>query len=184
MLSGIVIGCSTLTRLGDVVGRKPIYCLGMVLHVTFMSGLFLVKNEAIVFALLILFGLSMSSRYYVGYTYNMELQPKSHYVLVSTTMFLMESITYFFICIYFLKISNSWKKLQIPNLTFVLIGLITIPFFPESPRYLVSKGQFQKARKNFAWIGWFNGLDEQTIKDRLAEITFNKEYVEGKTIRD
>jgi MFS family permease len=37
-LVGIVIGCSTLTRLGDVYGRKPIYMLGICLHIGCMIG--------------------------------------------------------------------------------------------------------------------------------------------------
>ena len=30
---GIVIGCMTLTRMGDIVGRRPIYLIGLVLHI-------------------------------------------------------------------------------------------------------------------------------------------------------
>lgn len=74
-LFGIVIGCSTLTRLGDVYGRKPIYMLGLFLHLLFMSGIFFVTNAYLCFGLLFVFGMSISSRYYVGYTYNVEMQP-------------------------------------------------------------------------------------------------------------
>lgn len=65
--------------------------------------------------------------------------------------------------------------LQIPNVVFVTIGFIVISVLPETPRYLVSHGNFEKARKNFAWIGRFNGLDQETIRKRLGEIRFNKE---------
>ena len=34
-LLGIVIGCLTVARLGDVYGRKPIYKLGLYLHLAF-----------------------------------------------------------------------------------------------------------------------------------------------------
>ena len=105
-LFGIVIGCSTLTRLGDKHGRKPIYMLGIFMHLSFMTGILIASNDIICFVLIFIFGMSLTARYYVGYTYNMEMQPKSHYVLVSTTMFLFESLTYLFICFYYWVLSD------------------------------------------------------------------------------
>ena len=110
-LLGIVVGCSTLTRLGDILGRKPVYMLGLVMHISFMTGLLISTNLYFSYVLLFIFGLSITSRYYVGYTYNLEMQPKSHYVLVSTTMFVFESVVYIFIVIYFSSISSNWKYL-------------------------------------------------------------------------
>jgi len=110
-LAGIVIGCATLTRLGDIYGRKPIYMMGIIMHLIFMAGILFVTKQYITYLLIFWFGLSISTRYYVGYTYNVEMQPKSHYVLVSTTQFVFESITYTFVCIYFWKISKDWKLL-------------------------------------------------------------------------
>lgn len=170
-----MIGSSTLTRLGDVYGRKPIYLLGMVLHMCVSAAIVFVSNGMVCMLLLLVFGLSIASRYYVGYTYNVEVQPKSHYILVSTCMFLMESVVYFFCCCFFWKLSTDWHLLMIPNLVFMVLGLLTISWWPETPRYLVSSGQFTNARKSFAWIGRFNGLDDETIQQRLSEITFEKE---------
>mmetsp|Transcript_16361 Transcript_16361/g.27667 ORF Transcript_16361/g.27667 Transcript_16361/m.27667 type:complete len:89 (-) Transcript_16361:1162-1428(-) len=72
-LLGIVVGCSTLTRLGDVVGRKPIYLLGLTMHLMFMVGIILSENQIFSFILLFTFGISLTARYYVGYTYNLEM---------------------------------------------------------------------------------------------------------------
>lgn len=110
-LLGIVIGCSTLTRLGDVYGRKPIYILGIAMHLSFMFGILISRDAFVDYFLLFTFGMSITARYYVGYTYNVEMQPKSHYVLVSTTMFLFESCVYIFICCYFAYISDKWQYL-------------------------------------------------------------------------
>jgi len=111
-LIGIVIGCSTLTRMGDVVGRKPIYMLGLFMHITFIIIFLNVTNKWIAYALLCFFGMSVTAKYYVGYTYLLEIQPKSHHVLVSTTMFLFESVIYITICLYFTFIEyKDWKLL-------------------------------------------------------------------------
>ena len=170
-----MIGCSTLTRLGDVYGRKPIYMLGIVMHLIFMAGILFVTKPVITYLLIFWFGLSISTRYYVGYTYNVEMQPKSHYVLVSTTQFVFESITYTFVCIYFWKISRDWKLLQIPNVTLMVIGFVFLAMMPESPRFLISIRKFKEAREIFAWIGKVNGLDQNEINRRLSEIYFDGE---------
>ena len=137
-LFGIVIGCSTLTRLGDVYGRKPIYILGFIMHIGFMIGILNTENQYVGYFSIFIFGLSVTARYYVGYTYNLEMQPSNYHVLVSTTMFLFESLVYIFICIFFWVISDRWKLLQIPNLVLSVTGTFALFFMPESPRFLVA----------------------------------------------
>ena len=38
-LAGIVLGCLTIARLGDVYGRKPIYMLGLFMHLVTMIAI-------------------------------------------------------------------------------------------------------------------------------------------------
>lgn len=174
-LCGIVVGCMTLTRMGDVVGRKPIYMLGVVMHIVVMVGLIMSYNAYFDFLLVFTFGMSVTARYYVGYAYNLEMQPKSHYVLVSTSMFLIESVVYITICLYFWLVKGPWQLLQVPNLLLSIMGIIFLFFMPESPRFLISKKRFEEARTVFKWIGAKNGLDEKTIEERLDEIVFDGE---------
>ena len=152
-LCGIVIGCMTLTRMGDVVGRKPIYMLGVLMHIGVMCGLLLSTDAYFDFLLVFLFGMSVTARYYVGYAYNLEMQPKSHYVLVSTSMFLIESVVYITICLYFWLVKGPWQILQIPNLALSMMGIAFLFFMPESPRFLISKKRYEEARTIFKWIG-------------------------------
>ena len=72
-LAGIVVGCSTLTRMGDVKGRKPIYFIGMSLNLVCAVFLFFANHIFIVYFILFVLGISVSGRYYVGYTYNLEM---------------------------------------------------------------------------------------------------------------
>jgi hypothetical protein len=174
-LFGIVVGCVTLARLGDVLGRKPVYLIGLVMHLSLMVGLLLTSNLNLAFLLMFLFGVSLTGRYYVGYTYNLEMQPKSHHVIVSTTMFLSESFVYTFICFYFLYSSRNWKVLQIPNIIMSFAGIVFLCCFPESPRFLLSQRKYYEARKVFAWIGKVNGLSNDEVTQRLATVTFDGE---------
>lgn len=174
-LLGIVVGCSTLTRLGDVYGRKPIYLLGLFMHIFFMIGIIWSTNKFISYFLLFIFGMSVTARYYVGYTYNLEMQPKSQYVLVSTTMFMFESMVYFFICIYFRYIAKNWVVLQVPNLIFAISGIIFLLMMPESPKFLIAQKKFDEARLVFQWIGLKNGLPLIEITEKLDSIKFEGE---------
>ena len=83
---GIVLGCLTIARLGDVYGRKPIFKLGLYMHLAFsVSICFLqTQNLIIIYSLLMLLGMSVTARYYVGYSFNVEMQPKTKQPLVST----------------------------------------------------------------------------------------------------
>lgn len=174
-LFGIVIGCSSVTRLGDTLGRRPIYMLGIVMHLFFMFGIFIVSNYIATYVLTFIFGISVTARYYVGYTYSVEMQPKSHYVMVSTFQFLFESFTALFIAIYFWKISDQYQYLQIPNVLLMIVGFVFLAYMPESPRFKVCIKEYKEAREIFAWIGRVNGLSEQTIKQKLSEIIFEGE---------
>jgi len=165
----------TLTRLGDVAGRRPIFMLGVIMHIGFTIGLLWSTNPILTYGLIFIFGMSVTARYYVGYSYNLEMQPKSHYVLVSTSMFMFESFTYICICLYFWLVQGPWQYLQIPNLVLASAGMVFLSFMPESPRWLLSKKRFDEARHVFKWIGMQNGLEEEEVNLRLDEIVFDGE---------
>lgn len=77
-LLGIVIGCSTITKLGDYYGRRPIYLLGQIMNLLIIICLIFSTSVYIDYFLLFMLGLSVTGRYYVGYTFNVEMCPKSH----------------------------------------------------------------------------------------------------------
>ena len=70
---GIVVGSLTLTRLGDIYGRKPTYMGGLWMHLTFTISLLLVTNTYLLFGLMFYFGASATAKYYVGFNYLNEI---------------------------------------------------------------------------------------------------------------
>lgn len=72
-LFGIVVGSSTITRLGDVYGRKPIYLLGLLMNLIVVVTLIVAKRVLVGYICLFVLGLSVTARYYVGYAYNIEM---------------------------------------------------------------------------------------------------------------
>ena len=149
-LAGIVIGCSSVTKLGDIYGRRPIYLMGLTLNFVLVGMLIVLRNVLVVYFCLFFLGISIAARYYVGYTYNLEFQPKRSHVIVSVVQFSAESIVYLLNIAYFVYISDRWIPLQIPNLILSLVGVIYVYFMPETPVWLVATKKYDSARGVFA----------------------------------
>ena len=160
---GIVIGCSSVTKMGDYYGRRPVYLMGLILNFVLVGMLIVLRNVIVVYFCLFMLGISIAARYYVGYTFNLEFQPKRSQVIVSVVQFSAESIVYLLNIAYFVYISDRWIPLQIPNLILTLVGVIFVYFMPETPRFLVATKKYDSAREVFAKIAKYNGAcDVQT----------------------
>lgn len=119
--------------------------------------LILSKNAYLDYFCLFILGISVTMRYYVGYTYNVELQPKTHQVIVGTIQFIgSEALVFLFICYYFAAISKYWIPLQIPNIVLTCLGIVFVFNMPESPRFLIAQHQYEKARAVFNIMGKWN----------------------------
>jgi hypothetical protein len=58
--------------------------MGLILHIIITVVLIFTKNVILDYFALFVLGYSVTMRLYIGYTYNVEMQPKSHKVLAST----------------------------------------------------------------------------------------------------
>lgn len=170
-LFGIVVGCSFVTRLGDVYGRKPVYLSGLIMNFVLITIMIFNENLWIAYACIFALGISITARVYVGYTFNLEFQPKRNQIIVSTIQFMTESCVYLVDIAYFTYVSDNWVYLQIPNLVLNFIGIIFIVQMPESPRWLIASKQYDRARMVFSRIAKVNGMR----RARCFEFVFEKE---------
>ena len=172
-LLGIVFGCLTVARLGDKLGRKPVYFAGLFIQGVCSISVVFSTNFLIDYFCLFLVGISVTMRYYIGYTYNVEMQPRSHQNFAGVMLFACEAIVFIFICCYFMNISKYWTPLMIPNIVLTTIGLIFLYNMPESPRFLVSTHKFEKARQVFKLMARWNGKDP----DLVDTFVFHEEHL-------
>lgn len=108
-LLGIVIGCVTLARAGDIVGRKPIFILGMLIQIGVTIGLLFSKNATTTYLLMSAFGVAITAKQFVGYAYLLEILPSSKQVVIGSMEFVLEALCYLSICLYFYFISKEWQ---------------------------------------------------------------------------
>lgn len=156
-LLGIVIGSVTLTRIGDVFGRRQGFMIGLAVQSTATICVLLTSNYYTACFLCFVIGFGVTGKQYVGWNYLLEMQPKNMQDKVGTLEFIMEAAVYIAVTIYFGWINKHWHFIQIPTITFGVVGIIFLYLQPESPRYLVSVGRFEQARQSFTFIARFNG---------------------------
>ena len=72
-LIGTFLGSFVLPRLADVVGRKPMFLLGLFLYIVSVIGMLLGSNLNFLYAMIILGGIAETGRYYVAYVYAVEI---------------------------------------------------------------------------------------------------------------
>ncbi|CDW72064.1 organic cation [Stylonychia lemnae] len=165
---GAFIGSLIIPRLADVYGRKRPYLFGLCLYACtafiypFSTSLYL--NYFLIF----LGGISESGRYYVGFVYLQELMPQSHQTYIGLNIFMVHGFAKLWYDVYFYKISKNWIFMNYSSIIKAILCLISVHFIlPESPRYLLSSNQNDKARESFRKIARFNGIktDQSDIGD-------------------
>lgn len=58
--------------MGDKYGRRPVYGAGLFINGSMIILLVLQYNVIVAYFCLLMLGVSITARYYVGYTYNLE----------------------------------------------------------------------------------------------------------------
>lgn len=146
---GTFLGSFVLPRLADVVGRKPIFLLGLVLYIVTVVGMIFAKDVYVLYGLLVLGGISETGRYYVAYVYAVEIIPKRSQNIAGLTIFMMFAGCKVLICSYFFfSESKDWKHMAYVALTLAIYSLVaTYLFLPESPKFLEGKKKFEEAFK-------------------------------------
>ena len=102
-LIGTFVGSMFLPKLADVYGRKPIFIVGLVLHLMAVTGIIISTNKHLLLVLMFMCGLSEVGRYYVGYVYAVEILPKRFANQAGLSIFIGMSMTKIFICVCYIS---------------------------------------------------------------------------------
>ena len=138
------MGSFILPRLADIFGRRPMFLLGLILYIATVVGMIFATDIKVLYALLVLGGISETGRYYVAYVYAVEIMPKSSQNIAGLTIFMTFSVCKIMVCSYFFwSEAKDWKHLSYVAILFATYSLVmTFFFLPESPKFL-------EGRKNY-----------------------------------
>ena len=86
----------------------------------------------------------------------MEMLPKQHQTAVTSGWNVQEAMIYVLATLYFWKISQHWFPFTFIGYCWNVISIVLQIWVPESPRWLISAGRIDEARKAFEVIAMFN----------------------------
>jgi putative MFS transporter len=178
-LAGIFIGGFFLGYLTDLIGRKVMYIAGLAITIVFSILQMFVHTPLELCILRFVIGIAIGADYPIATSLLAEFAPRKQRGLMLGSLILMWYVgaTVADVVGYFLlgMGDTSWKWMlgsgAIPALILLLMRLGT----PESPRWLISKGQFDKARvvvkRVFGQEADIDGLiEESTEKTRFSKM--------------
>lgn len=175
-LIGLFLGGIAFGRITDLIGRKGLYTLDLVIFVVGSIAQFFVDSAWQLFVVRLVIGLAIGADYAVGPTYLAEFVPRT-----ARSRILGSLVGMFFVG-YTLSIAvgvlghnwgpNGWRWVlassAVPALAVLLLRLGS----PESPRWLVSKGRLDEAAEVCRkYIG-----ESVTVEDLLAEAHTRPSY--------
>lgn len=110
---GAFAGSFVLPRLADIYGRKPMFLIGLALYI--ISNILLVNSnsKAMLYAMIVLGGISETGRYYVAYVYVTEIVPERLNHIAGLAIFFVMATVKIIVCLYFwTSTRKSWVTMS------------------------------------------------------------------------
>ena len=101
-------------------------------------------------------GMMSTIRGQVTTRYVYETMRKVHWTISLSAFYMINTLLVLLASIYFSFFSNDWFSLIYGCSACSMLATIVSPFLPESPRYLISTGQLEKAQKAFETMALVN----------------------------
>ncbi len=148
---GAIFGALILGKLADIVGRKPVVVGGAILIAISAGSIAFIPNDSwILFALLrIVVGAGLGGAISAQTALIVELTPTRLRTFIGSVTVAPVSLGILLAALLSSQLLAliGWRGLAAIGFFPVLIGILLIFILPESPRWLLSRGRFDDARK-------------------------------------
>ncbi|XP_002730705.1 organic cation transporter protein-like [Saccoglossus kowalevskii] len=142
---GKLVGALVFGQLADRIGRKPVFVFSIIFGII-VGVLTAFSPTYAAFAVGQFFiGMTTSGMYIVGFVICMELVGKSKRTFAGTMVFTFFAIGYILLALIAFLLDGHWRKLQF---TISVLGLPLLSYYwlvPESIRWLIQHGKYDKA---------------------------------------
>ena len=125
--------------------------------------IFIATNLTFTYILMFSIGMFSCFRLNLGFIYGQEIVVGKHANVIGSINNVIDGCTMIIASLYFKYISKNWFFLHFFFFLISLFGFIISMFLPESPKYLIAKGKYNKARESLNTIASVNrrkALDE------------------------
>ncbi|XP_045197588.2 organic cation transporter protein-like isoform X2 [Mercenaria mercenaria] len=178
LMSGILIGATSIGIISDIFGRKKALLLSILLYVVGSFGSAFAPNYALFVTCRFLVG--FSSIFTAAFVIGMELVGPSQRVAAGIIIEFFWCIGLYMLCTvaYF---ARSWDMLHLVLACPTVLLFAYIWILPESPRWLISKGRYKDANEIIQKCARVNGVtipenivgkdsDENTEKESVLKM--------------
>ncbi|XP_038075653.1 organic cation transporter protein-like [Patiria miniata] len=167
--AGLLVGSLVWGSVGDWIGRRKTFILTVILVTISSTVTSFVPNFTAYAAMRFFTAASGYGLNIMIYVLASEIVGPKSRVGATTVLFLAFAVGYMILSL-LAFILTAWRHLQLAiSLPFVLTFLAII-VFPESPRWLITKGRYKEATKIIEKIAKVNGTEApEDLLDKLSE---------------
>lgn len=157
---GVIIAIYFVPRYSDANGRLTLIVGSITLQMLAQLGMIASDNILFVYFCMFCLGLTFPGKNIIFYNYVMEIMESRMRENIVNLIATLECSCIIFGTYYYQHISNDWLYIQAfcTSLTVCALTFI-IFFFPESPKFLYSKGRYNEARASLRSLARFNGVN-------------------------
>ncbi|XP_072013646.1 organic cation transporter protein-like [Amphiura filiformis] len=156
-MGGVLVGALPIGQIPDIVGRKPVFFVSLIVEVVVGVGLVFAWNYYAILVLWVLAGMFREGLFATGFCILMEMYVPEKRALVGSllnviwgiSMTTLAGVAYIF---------PNWRHMQ---LFMSLILLLALPFYKltqESVRWLISQGRIEEAEDVLQYVAKFNKI--------------------------
>ncbi len=167
---GSLLGALFTGKFTEQYGRKKVMIATALIYIVSALGCALAESASVLMVFRILSGIGVGATSVVGPMYISEISPAyNRGKLVSMNQFAITiGIVLAYVIDYFLLGLNdeSWRyMLSIPGIVGLFYLVLLLSKFPESPRWLMSKGKVEEAKKVLVMVG-----GDTLVQEELPEM--------------
>ncbi|CAI2364061.1 unnamed protein product [Moneuplotes crassus] len=183
--AGLIVGMILLIYTSKF-GRKINVVIFTWATVFVMTSIVFIPNLYVRYIGMFMLGICTIQKF-CTYIICVEICPLKQQIVVATVILALDNIPLPLGSFYFRFISNDWRYFGYGSVIFTLILAVCSLFLPESPRFLVDKGEFEQAKIVVDRISrinksglyqkhWkFNGKSQNNSQDSAKELVDNDE---------
>lgn len=138
VFAGSAIGCLFMPRLGDLLGRKPVFCFSLAFQAPLLASITFLHGIKLIYIAAFFFGICIIGRMACGFLLMMELVPTKDQAKVGAALMVAEGSVQIIWTAYFVFISQNAEPFLWGITVLNFVTAIVCFFILESPRYLYS----------------------------------------------
>jgi MFS family permease len=156
---GMTVSGIFITRLADIYGRLPPVRWASLASIPLSLIILLSKSLPLSIVMFFFQGACSPGKCQVTFVFSQELVPKKYQNYIGSAILFGDASTMLILAVYHGLLSKNWVPLQLTSFILNIISVLGIWLLvPESPKWLIGKGRYSRARESLKYLAKMNGV--------------------------